>query len=129
MVTADVRRGRSWLIGITCCVIGIDLLVTLFEVFAFVPLNILSTIIRFASETLLFYLTFKGHDWAKATMGILLMMGALVSVYFAYRALALGAVFLALLIFGAGILDGVCGGMMLFSGSIDEYVAARRKRH
>jgi hypothetical protein len=71
---------------------------------------------------LLCFLIYRGAAWARMTLAILMFLGSVVLIIFFAIALSSNRLPIALLSFGVSVIYAVCGAILTFSSSVQEFL-------
>jgi hypothetical protein len=119
-------RGKILVLGVLATVLLIQLVVAGLTVLRAGPAGMGSTLIRIAISLALSGYLYRGREWARITMAVLLILGALVAIVGGLQVLQLGAV--GWMIFAMGAVYGVCAAILLFSPSVREFLSLQWSR-
>jgi hypothetical protein len=119
-------RGKLLVLGVLATVLLIQLIVAGLTALRAGPAGMGSTLIRIVISLVLSGYLYRGREWARITMAVLLMLGALVAIVGGLQVLQLGAV--GWTIFAMGAIYGGCAAILLLSRSVREFLRLQWSR-
>jgi hypothetical protein len=118
--------GKILVLAVLATVLLVQLAVAGLTVLRAGPAGMGSTLIRIAVSLVLSGYLYRGREWARITMAVLLMLGALVAIVGGLQMLQLGAV--GWIIFAMGAIYGGCAAILLFSSSVRDFLSLQGSR-
>jgi hypothetical protein len=119
-------RGKILVLGVLATVLLIQLAVAGLTMLRAGPAGMGSTLVRIVISLVLSGYLYRGREWARLIMAVLLIVGALVAIVGGLQVLQLGAV--GWTIFAMGAVYGACAAILLFSRSVREFLSLQWSR-
>ena len=119
-------KGKILVLGVLATVLLLQLAVAGLTIVRAGPAGMGSTLIRIVISLVLSGYLYRGREWARITMAVLLILGALFAIVGGLQVLQLGAV--GWIIFAMGAIYGACAAILLFSSSVREFLSLQGSR-